>query len=122
MTYRILPADLHPVADAATAFLKTEWGIAASKIVVELEFHSEVAIPTLHATDRDHYIVAVEVSNSPSPPQLDAMVLDCSRLMLPVKLYVAMPEQATIPQKQLQRAKDNGVGVLTVNNLGCKLF
>lgn len=122
MTYRILPTDLHPVADEATAFLRSEWGIAPSKIVVEREFHNEVAVPTLHAVDRDHYIVAIEVSNSPYPPQLDAMVLDCSRLMLPVKLYVAMPEQGTIPQKELQRAKDNGVGVLIVNSAGCKQF
>ncbi len=122
MSYRFLATDLHPVADAATAFLKAQWGIPASKIKVEQEFSKDVAVPTLHAFDREHYITAVEVSNSPYPSQLDAMIVDCIRLGLPVKLYVAMPKQATISHPQLQRAKNTGVGVLIVDGDTCTLF
>lgn len=122
MTYGFLSLALHPVADAAQEFLKSEWGIQPSKILVEREFEKDVPVPTLHARDRENYIIGVEVSDSPYPPQLDAMVLDCVRLGLPVKLYVATPEQKTIDQKQLQRAKDTGVGVLIVNSTGCKQF
>jgi hypothetical protein len=122
MTYRFLSAVLHPIADRTKLFLTEEWGIPASKICVETEFDPDVPVPTLHAHDRDQYIISIEVSDRPYPPQLDAIVLDCRRLSLPVKLYVAMPEEKTIDRTSLQRAKDNGVGVLIVSSSACREF
>jgi hypothetical protein len=125
MSYKILAEALRPTADAAIQFLKDEWGIPASRISVETEFHPEAPSPTIHATDsRDHTIIAIEVSNSAYPPQLDKMVLDCMRLRLPVHLYVAMPApvRGTISHPDLARAKAHGVGVLIVNGTDCKHF
>jgi hypothetical protein len=122
MTYRFLTPPLHPVAEAVRKFLTEEWGIGSAKIAVEQPISDDVGIvPTLHAQERDHSLICIEVSETPYPPQLDSLVVDCLNAALPVKIYVAIPTRDNLPQKEIVRAGQRGVGVLVVGS-DCKIM
>ena len=116
MTYKALAESLRSVADQAEIFFRKSRGVSGFK--VESAIHPEIGCPTLHAQTRDHHLLCVEVSESPYPATLDRFVLDCVRLGLPVKLFIAVPKP-TDPRpsgydKELSRARDCGVGVVEI--------
>jgi hypothetical protein len=63
-------------------------------------------------------------SETPYYQFLDSVVLDCVRLGLPVKLYVAFPTSAEAPQYKslVDRARKNGVGVLEITPTGGQII
>ncbi len=120
MSYRALPAHLHAVADHARSFL-TKRGVAS--FAVETEIDPGLSLrPTLHGQTRDYHIVCVEVTDSGYTDALDRFVLDCQRLELPVKLFIAVPAGIDMTPI-LRRALPRGVGVLEVGSGGsCNVF
>jgi len=123
VTYRHLPEQLRPIAEAARRFFKAERGVSHFK--VEEEFDKKVSYrPTLHSITRDHYFLCVEVLETPYKAVLDGFVLDCVGHSLPVKLYVAFPgdsEQKTY-KDDVDRARNNGVGALEISKKGDKVI
>ena len=111
MTYRSLPESLRPVADAAAAHLRRDRGTRAFK--VEESIHPDADRPTLHVETRDHHLLCIEPCDGPEfPINVERFVSDCARLVLPVRLFVAVPPDPG--GKILTRAMSTGVGVLEV--------
>jgi hypothetical protein len=121
MTYRVLPAHLHAIADHAREFFVNHRGVTS--IVVEAEVEPGLNLrPTLHGRTRDHHTVCVEVTDSGYTDALDRFVLDCQHLDLPIKLYVAVPTGLDMTPI-LRRAIPRGVGVLEIGPAGgCDVF
>jgi hypothetical protein len=115
MNFRHLGEPLRPLAEAVVRYFRDERGIRG--FVEEESIHQEVARPTLHAAATDFHFWCVEFSETtPYPPTLDRLVLDCVRLGLPVKLFVALPSgiSSAEHQRDLARARACGVGVIEV--------
>jgi hypothetical protein len=115
MNFRHLPEPLRPSADAVVEYFEAERGIR--RFVEEAEIHAQLARPSLHSVANDHHFWCVEFSETtPYPGTLDRFVLDCMRLGLPIRLFVALPEGSTSPDynRDLNRAIDYGVGVMEV--------
>lgn len=116
--YRALPASLHSTADAAKGYFKKNLGLFTFK--VEQPIHPDVAgRPTL-SLEHGGVFYCVEVSDTAFPKTLDQFVLDCKNLVLPVKVYVAMPKDWVDPmyQTNISRARLSGIGVLMVDSHG----
>ncbi len=116
MTFRHLSPTFHPLADAVVDYLQKERGIKG--FVEEESIHKEVARPTLRAKTKDHHFLCLEFSETtPFPPSVAAFAPDCSRLCLPVKLFVVVPANSNDKEfnRDLKRARDWGVGVLSVD-------
>ena len=124
MIYKALAESLRSIADQAEVYFRTERGIRGFK--AEAPIHHDVACPTLQAQTRDFHILCVEASETPYPNTLDRLVLDCVRLGLPVKLYMAVPKPANAAPEgyvaQIARAKDVGVGLVEVDGRRVKLL
>jgi hypothetical protein len=123
MSYPYLSEHLQPTADAVKQFFKDSRGISHFKI--EEAFDADLGYrPTLHVQTKDHYILCVDVHETPYSSVLDSVVLDCVRRALPVKLYVAFPEgkAQTEYKKNVDRARQNGVGVLEVKATGIQVI
>lgn len=118
-----LSAPLKRLLPKLKKFFQTEWGIGEARILVEkaLEVDPDVrARPTLQARSSDHQTMCVEVSDNPYPPQIDQLVVDCKNRQLPVKSYVAIPQDDKgVPQPMLKLLNDNGVGLILVG-FSCK--
>jgi hypothetical protein len=115
MNYRFLSEQLRPTAEGARRFFRQRWGVTSFK--AEESVSSETSFsPTLQAETSDHHLLCVEVSKSPYPSALDSFVVDCMRLCIPVKLFVAISEDSMGPSynRDLERARKCGVGVLEV--------
>jgi hypothetical protein len=115
MTYRYLSEQLRPIAEGARSFFRRKWGIG--DFVVEEAVDSDASYrPTLQAQSADYHLLCVEVSESPYPSALDSFVVDCMRLCIPVRLFVAVPEDSKGQSynRDLERARKCGVGVLEV--------
>lgn len=123
MAYRYLAGNLFHVADAVKQFFKTERGIVNFKVEEEVDKSLEYR-PTLHANEKDHHIVCIDVQDSPYSNALDSFVLDCVKKSLPIRLYVAFPEGTNQSEykKKVDRARANGVGVLEVRANGVLLI
>lgn len=116
MKYQALAESLRPLADAVVAFLRAEEG--ANRFVAEQPLTAGANYsPTLHGHCRDRSIVAVEVNEGTYTGLLDSFVLDSQGLGLPVRLFLAVPEQGTAQSLlDLHRnARRRGIGVLEVN-------
>src|SRR5438105_2617265 len=123
MIYKALANSLRSVADQVELYLRKKRGIRGFK--AEKAIHDDIACPTLHAHTRDFHILWVEVSESPYPNTLDRLVLDCIRLGLPVRLYMAVPKPSNPPPSgyaaELARARDFGVGLIEVEGSKVKI-
>lgn len=115
MAYSILPPQLHKTADEARVFFRKNFGTPSFKIE-EQPYQDATYRPTLSGITRDQHILCIEVSDTPYTNSLDAFVLDCKQRALPVKLYVAIPQEDGVRdfKSGLRRAKENGVGVIEV--------
>jgi hypothetical protein len=113
-----LSGPLRKLLPKVKKFFQTEWGISEMRIVVEkaLEIDPDVrARPTLQAKSGDHQTMCVEISDNPYPPQIDQLVVDCKNRLLPVKSYVAIPQDDKgVPQPMLKLLNENGVGLILV--------
>lgn len=109
MIFRSLPESLRPVAIAAAKHLRADRGTKAFK--VEESIHADTDRPTLHVETRDHHLLCVEPCEGPEfPIHVERFVNDCTRLVLPVRLFVAIARE---PEgRLLTRAASTGVGVL----------
>jgi len=115
MNFRYLADHLRSTGEAAARFFKTEQGISKFEVEAPIDKHLGYR-PALGAMTRDYHHLCIEVSESPYPRSLDAVVLDIVNRALPVKLFVAFPG-GTEPAdyKQLvDRARTNGVGVVEI--------
>lgn len=117
MSYSLLPPPLHGTADAARVFFREHFGTPTFK-TEESPYPGATYRPTFSGFTRDHHILCVEVSDTPYTNSLDAFVLDCKQKILPVKLYVVIPNGDGDGnfKTNLRRAKENGVGVIEVGN------
>ncbi|MFY9826158.1 MAG: hypothetical protein WAM82_32630 [Thermoanaerobaculia bacterium] len=117
--YRALPRQLYSIADGAKRFCREQWGISSGRIQVEKPIIPDINfVTTLHAAGRDFHWLCIEVSESPYYPALDTFVLECKNKVLPVKLYVAVPQVETGTFKvDLARARSNGVGVIEISDV-----
>lgn len=119
MVYRYLPENLHAVAEGIKLYFRNERGLSNFKTEGEVDKSLDYR-PTLHTQAKDHHIICVDVLESPYSPALDSIVLDCVKKSLPVKLYVAFPENPGQQdyKKKVDRARTNGVGVLEARQNG----
>lgn len=114
MTYRILPQQLHSIADSAKAFCREQWGISTNRIKDEEAIIDSIGyVTTLHAIMKDYHWLCIEVSENPFPAVLNEFILDCKTQALPVRLYVAIPG-SSISGPELARGKRQGVGLMQV--------
>jgi hypothetical protein len=104
------------MADAVVEYLDNERGV---KGFVEVEpIHKGVARPSLHTKTQDHHFLCLEFSETtPFPLSVERFAPNCSRLCLPVRVFVAVPSDSKDSDyhRDLNRAREWGVGVLTVN-------
>lgn len=123
MKYRILPSHLHSTADGVARFFRSRWGV--SKFKAEEPLVRDIGyVPTISAITKDFHHLCIEVTERVYTNALDSFVLECKNKSLPVKLYVAIPKGALDPdfKKNLQRAQQNGVGVLEFDNANTHVF
>lgn len=116
MKFRHLSQTFHAMADAVVEYLQNERGIKG--FVEEEPIHKEVARPSLHAKTQDHHFLCLEFSETtPFPLSVERFAPNCSRLCLPVRVFVAVPSDTKDPDynRDLNRAREWGVGVLTVD-------
>jgi hypothetical protein len=67
----------------------------------------------------ESYFVAAEIQEKPDLTLLHSVVLDCMRLNIPVKLYVAFPEkEGHNPLKEIDKAHKIGLGIIEVRDAG----
>jgi hypothetical protein len=116
MTFRHLPQAFHAMADAVVTYLETERGITG--FVEEDSIHKDLSRPSLHAKTADHHFLCLEFSEtSPFPLSVERFAPECSRLCLPVRVFVAVPSNSKDENfsRDLKRARDWGIGVLAVS-------
>src|SRR5437588_13124586 len=121
MEFKSIAPHLHSTAEATAAFVRDKFGWTGLK--AEQEITPDIQLrPTLQALSRDYETICIEVSESPYSGTLDEAVVACKNECLPVKLYVAIPKSGVIEtkdfQKQLSRARRNGVGIIEVDGSG----
>lgn len=124
MSYIILERRLHPIAEAAKNYFRTQWGIGRFHIEkLQLDIHK----PTLSATTVDYHYLWLEVSEKAYLTSLDRVVLKCQREQMPVKLYMVIPKGlADSPKRKVLReynadvreAENFGVGILEIDEFG----
>jgi hypothetical protein len=123
MQFKYLSAALHPTAAEVVKHFRDNFGLTGFR--PEEAIHPEIGFtPTLHAVNKTHHIVCVEISEQVYPASLDAFVLSAKNLSLPILLYVAVP--TGLPQSEFnaafKRAKENGVGILEVGPKSAKML
>jgi hypothetical protein len=123
MSYRHLPENLRPTAEATKAFFKAEKGLTSWRIEESIDAEIEFR-PTMHSEARDGELVCVEVLERPYSSTLDSPVFECMKRCLPVRLYVAFPEDLDQSDYKgdLGRGGANGVGVIEVSSTAVKLI
>ena len=95
-SFRSLPEQLRPCADAVAEFFDDTMGLGHLKVEEEADKRLEYR-PTLHSLTRDKYLVCIEVKEGPFSSSLEAVVSDCMQQSLPVKLFVAFFTAPNIP-------------------------
>lgn len=115
--YTILPPPLHSTANAAVQWFIDKWGIRAKNVRVEQPIDSEVELrPTFSVITPDYHTLCVEVSASAYANTFSECAVQCLSKGLPVKLFVAMPQDhrdQNYAQNQ-RAAKRAGIGILQV--------
>jgi hypothetical protein len=123
MNFTFLADRLRPTALAACTFFRAQWGV--SRFFAEDSIDAQIAWkPTLQAKMHDQHLLCVEVSETPWPASLDAAVLECKQLCLPVRLVVVLPAGARGPTylEDITRARKFGVGVAEVGSTGGQII
>jgi len=112
--YKGLDKSLHAYADAAQKYFATHWGISASKFVVEKPVIDALGYkPTLQAETQDHHILCVDVVQTLFMESLSDFILRCMAAGTPLKLFIAVPpDSPSILMKELESARDVGIGVI----------
>jgi len=118
MIYKILPDNLHTLADRIAEYLGEDRGITHFKpeepIDADLQYR-----PTIQGVSPDKYVVAVEVQDKPDAEILDSVVLDCVKRAIPVKLFLAFPESTTpVPHRVVEKLHQRGLGVIEIRPSG----
>ena len=117
--YTILAPPLHRTADAAIKWFMDHWGISKSSVAVEHQIHPDVELrPTFTAQTTDCHLLCIEVSESIYANHLDACVVSCVHLGLPVQLFVAVAKAPKDPNyaQNLKAARRAGVGIIEVDD------
>lgn len=117
--YTILAPPLHQTANAAIKWFLDNWGINKSAVKVEQSVHTDLELrPTFNAQTRDSHILCIEVSENAYANHLNAFVVGCLQLGLPVKLFVAVTKGTRDPNlsHNLKVAKLAGVGLIEVDD------
>src|SRR5882762_3664841 len=87
--YKLLPAHLHKVADAAETIIKIKYGLGNA--LIESPIDSSISwTPTLHWKTKVGYITC-EVHETPMPVSVRTAFGDGSTTDLPIKIIVAHP-------------------------------
>jgi len=123
VTFRVLPSQLHAVAEGVVHFFQHDRGI--SKFKIEEPVSNDLGYrPTLQAPTSEFYDVWVEVSEAPYLSSLDSVVLHCMKNCLPIRLYVAFPAgvSSTEYKKGTDEARAKGVGILEVSAGKCTVI
>ena len=122
MPYSFLHPDLHMAADLTKVRLEQKYNIRIANF--ENGFDSSIDYaPTFFGKTNSHYILC-EVSTRPFPIHLKSIYADVQNQNLPVKLFVAYPDELLdISARELQtdiaNAKNFGIGLINVrvNNI-----
>ena len=120
MTYRILPDHLREGADRVAGFLRDNYG--ARGIEREVALNDDVPYrPTLVGRMTDHHVVAVDVTDAGYTGAHDGFVLDCQTRGLPVKFFIATPEQMEGARANalIRAGRARGVGVIEIRQRSC---
>lgn len=115
MTYSILGQNLFETADRARQYFSTQYG--ATQFKCEQSFDEDLPLkPTWQANLSAGYCLCIEVRESPFSNTLYEFVVRCAARSLPVRLWVAVPQDAASPTfgTELRQAQDAGVGVVQI--------
>src|ERR1043166_8906513 len=118
MKFKILPAQLHPVAIGAVEFLSQQWGLRKKTLKVEQGVTGiDDFCPVLQGLDGEGHLICVEVSERAYWPGLDPIVLSIKNSGLPLKLFVALAKDKSDSEfhEHSRRAKASGVGLLEID-------
>jgi len=116
--YKLLPAHLHKIADAAITVIKTRYNLGDP--VIESPIDSIIGWqPTLLWKGNTGYI-ACEVHETPMPIIIKSAFGDISTAGIPVRIIVAHPSSHTMPQsdfiKESNEVKRYGCGLVSIND------
>ncbi|MGN6728195.1 MAG: hypothetical protein ACTHLZ_19930, partial [Tepidisphaeraceae bacterium] len=107
---------LHPIASEAWSFFRSNRG--ASKRQIERPLPSvNIYVPTIWGQMPTGRLVAIEVTDVALPKTFGDFVHQCRNDHIPVQVYIAMPDEAHVEQKEFNRrfAIAHNLGFLTVN-------
>jgi hypothetical protein len=113
--YRALPDHLIPYSEIAIRYFDKNHGLKQPRIEEEIDPSIRYR-PTVTFVDPEKYLVCVEIVDSGFPEALSSVVLDLRNSGLPVKLWIAQPDDPNLQfhAKDLRFARDNGIGLLTL--------
>lgn len=118
--YKILPAHLHSIADAAENLIKLKYGLGNAFIETPID-NSIPWSPTLHWKTNIGYI-ACEIHETPLPVSVKTAFSDGATTDLPIKIIVGIPNTNSRTQsdyiKESNDAKRFGCGLVTINEDG----
>lgn len=122
--YDVLPEHLHSTADAVSKFFKENHGII--KIKHEQPIDDDMSwSPTISGTTRDHHLLSVEVTEGSYLAAFDSFIVECQTIGLPLRMYIAFPEQDVSSKKFLDTFKEatkKGVGIVSANGSKCSVI
>lgn len=116
--YKLLPAHLHKIADAALTIIKTRYNLGDPAI--ELPIDSTIGWqPTILWKTKTEYI-ACEVNETPMPIIIRSAFGDISTSGIPVKIIIAHPSNYVMSQseflKESNEVKRYGCGLVSIND------
>ena len=118
MNYKFLPDQLQSTADAVSEYLKEDRGVNDVKIEEQVEQELQYR-PTIHGLSPEKYVIAVEVQETINTAPLDSVIIDCVRLAIPMKLFLAFAPSATpVSHSLIESAHKKGLGVIEVRTTG----
>lgn len=122
--YKLLPAHLQPIADAAEIVIKLKLNIGNP--IIESSIDPKISwSPTFHWKTPTG-VIACEVHESPFPVSVRLAFSDITASNLPIKIIVVNPSNTSRTQaeylKELTEIKRIGCGVLTIGDDGSGNF
>lgn len=124
MRFRALSESLHGAAKGAARYFSDQRGLRNLAVEIAIDTFPGYAF-TLSGTSTDYRDVCIEVSESPYPPLLENVVLDCKSSSVPISLYSVFPERQSSPanyKERVDRARMHGVGVVEITASGARLI
>jgi len=122
--YKLLPAHLHSLADAAATIIKRKFNLGNP--IIESPIDSEISwSPTLHWKTKVGYI-ACEVHETPMPVSIKTAFSDGATNDLPIKILLAHPASHYLSMsdyiKESNSAKRLGCGLIAIDDDGTGQF